>query len=181
MRKQRLLERKSKPENRRFLSESNEDYTSSIECYRCHNTGHIARDCTGANDIRNQKPTLNNANSNLPEQRCYACNQLGHFSRDCKLKQGFNQSQQQQTKSQQQQQQRQFQQIIKQQSAPQPKMIRVINPTNLNPPVLYKTSDNNYQIIVKNDHTGLSNYQCFSQSQDQPQNVQPQNSNAVRL
>lgn len=73
---------------------------SGQRCYRCNQSGHIARDCISNNDIREcyncgQKGHIRtecklpansmlNTNNNARNQcQCYRCGQFGHFARDC--------------------------------------------------------------------------------------------------
>ena len=71
--------------------------TSERSCYKCGNSGHIAKDCPEVGeDIRacHTCGKTGHLSANCPEQRCYVCNGIGHISKACPNR-GQQQQQQQ--------------------------------------------------------------------------------------
>lgn len=61
---------------------------SGQRCYRCNESGHIARDCISTNDIRSSSiKTISKEKLLLCFYlgECYNCGQKGHIRTECKL------------------------------------------------------------------------------------------------
>jgi hypothetical protein len=56
---------------------------NNIECFRCHNIGHKAKDCPEMHRRQKTVSVSITSNENQEMQRCYTCSRPGHYSRDC--------------------------------------------------------------------------------------------------
>lgn len=60
--------------------------SNSIQCFRCHGSGHKAKECPNMPLMPRQKAvsvSIVNTNNNTCTTICYTCQQVGHISRDC--------------------------------------------------------------------------------------------------
>jgi hypothetical protein len=141
-------------------------------------------DCPKNNEKRSPRLKTVTTFNNLGENYCFNCNQKGHYDRDCII--AFSELKQQKSYPNQQQNQLQSQTAIPNQlSAPQPKMIRINTSSPLNPPMLLKTSENNFQLFVnKGDQQNVfANYQQFYRNIQEfgSNQINSTSSNAVKI